>query len=267
MNAWAEGFLGPPDRRRLASASSRSRRGSTGRAASTSTTATSGARDGEGFSAPRSSTSSLYVVANAATLRAEGRSVVLYLPKIQVAAEAAVWAQLLDALEAHLGLPAGHDPRLRPRGAARGGVPAAGDPRRPRAPLRRLQHRALGLHQLGVRRPPRRSGASSNPNIDAITMTYAYMRAYEDRVRRAVNTPDAGGPVRAVAGRDGGADPGRLARRRRCGDGEGRRGRRARAARGRERQVGRPLEDGPHRPARSGSAPARTTSWAARSRR
>src|SRR5918994_2201477 len=32
-----------------------------------------------------------------------------------------------------------------------------------------------------------------NPNIDAITMTYAYMRAYEDRVRRAVNTPDSGG--------------------------------------------------------------------------
>jgi malate synthase len=32
-----------------------------------------------------------------------------------------------------------------------------------------------------------------NPNIDAITMTYSYMRAYEDRVRRAVNTPDANG--------------------------------------------------------------------------
>ena len=30
-----------------------------------------------------------------------------------------------------------------------------------------------------------------NPNIDAITMTYGYMRNYEDRVRRAVNTPDA----------------------------------------------------------------------------
>ena len=29
-----------------------------------------------------------------------------------------------------------------------------------------------------------------NPNIDAITMTYGYMRNYEDRVRRAVNTPD-----------------------------------------------------------------------------
>ena len=32
-----------------------------------------------------------------------------------------------------------------------------------------------------------------NPNIDAITMTYGYMRNYEDRVRRAVNTPDADG--------------------------------------------------------------------------
>jgi malate synthase len=32
-----------------------------------------------------------------------------------------------------------------------------------------------------------------NPNIDAITMTYGYMRNYEDRVRRAVNTPDSRG--------------------------------------------------------------------------
>jgi malate synthase len=32
-----------------------------------------------------------------------------------------------------------------------------------------------------------------NPNIDAITMTYGYMRHYEDRVRRAVNTPDLAG--------------------------------------------------------------------------
>ena len=32
-----------------------------------------------------------------------------------------------------------------------------------------------------------------NPNIDAITMTYGYMRHYEDRVRRAVNTPDRSG--------------------------------------------------------------------------
>jgi malate synthase len=32
-----------------------------------------------------------------------------------------------------------------------------------------------------------------SPNIDAITMTYGYMRHYEDRVRRAVNTPDRRG--------------------------------------------------------------------------
>ena len=32
-----------------------------------------------------------------------------------------------------------------------------------------------------------------NPNIDAVTMTYGYMRHYEDRVRRAVNTPDRNG--------------------------------------------------------------------------
>jgi len=32
-----------------------------------------------------------------------------------------------------------------------------------------------------------------NPNIQAITMTYGYMRNYEDRVRRAMNTPDRNG--------------------------------------------------------------------------
>ena len=32
-----------------------------------------------------------------------------------------------------------------------------------------------------------------NPNIEGITMTYGYMRNYEDRVRRAVNTPDVNG--------------------------------------------------------------------------
>jgi malate synthase len=32
-----------------------------------------------------------------------------------------------------------------------------------------------------------------NPNIEAITMPYGYMRNYEDRVRRAVNTPDING--------------------------------------------------------------------------
>jgi malate synthase len=32
-----------------------------------------------------------------------------------------------------------------------------------------------------------------NPNIQVITMTYGYMRTYEDRVRRAMNTPDRNG--------------------------------------------------------------------------
>jgi malate synthase len=32
-----------------------------------------------------------------------------------------------------------------------------------------------------------------NPNIESITMTYGYMRVYEDRVRRAVNTADKNG--------------------------------------------------------------------------
>src|SRR6185295_9935538 len=32
-----------------------------------------------------------------------------------------------------------------------------------------------------------------NPNIESILMTYGYMRNYEDRVRRAVNTPDING--------------------------------------------------------------------------
>jgi malate synthase len=36
-------------------------------------------------------------------------------------------------------------------------------------------------------------GSFTNPNIDAITMTYGYMRIYEDRVRRAVNTADRNG--------------------------------------------------------------------------
>jgi hypothetical protein len=41
----------------------------------------------------------LYVVHNHERLRAEGRSVVLYLPKIQTAEEAALWNDLLAALE------------------------------------------------------------------------------------------------------------------------------------------------------------------------
>ena len=54
-----------------------------------------------------------------------------------------------------------------------------------------------------------------NPNIDAITMTYGYMRNYEDRVRRAVQHAGPAGPVRALAGRHGAQHPGRIGGRRR----------------------------------------------------
>ena len=46
----------------------------------------------------------LYVVTNQERLRAAGSSVVLYLPKIQTAEEAALWNDMLTALETHLGL-------------------------------------------------------------------------------------------------------------------------------------------------------------------
>ena len=59
--------------------------------------------DGGGFSASIADLV-LYVTANAPVLRREGRTLALYLPKIQTAGEAALWNDLLDALEEHLGL-------------------------------------------------------------------------------------------------------------------------------------------------------------------
>src|SRR5437868_14047461 len=49
----------------------------------------------------------LYVVNNHRRLREAGSSVVLYLPKIQTAEEAALWNDILSALEQNLGLPEG----------------------------------------------------------------------------------------------------------------------------------------------------------------
>jgi malate synthase len=190
MNAWAEGFLGRPII------------GDWGRQLSF-TTRIFRARglhlddrhvrwsDGTGFSASIVDLV-LYVVANAATLRGEGRSLVLYLPKIQTAGEAALWAEILDALEAHLGLPAGT-------------LKAYVLVEQLEAAFQLMEIRAvLGLHFVGfntgrwdyinsVAEARHWDPAFANPNIDAIGMTYAYMRAYEDRVRRAVNTPDRDG--------------------------------------------------------------------------
>ena len=134
----------------------------------------------------------LYVVNNYEQLQTAGSSVVLYLPKIQTAEEAALWNDILCALEEHLGL-------------APGTVKVYVLVEQLEATFQLMEIRAaLGTHFVGYntgRWDYINSVADAlawnkefvNPNIDAITMTYGYMRNYEDRVRRAVNTPDIEG--------------------------------------------------------------------------
>ena len=147
--------------------------------------------DGRGFSASIAD-AVLYVVNNQARLRARGASLVLYLPKIQTAEEAAVWHELLTALERQTGLP---------EAAVKTYVLVE----QVEACFQLMEIRAaLGPRFVGfntgrwdyinsVSDAMAWDGEFVNPNIDAITMTYGYMRTYEDRVRRAVNTPDRHG--------------------------------------------------------------------------
>ena len=116
--------------------------------------------DGSGFSASIVD-ATLYVVNNHRRLIDSGASIVLYLPKIQTAEEAALWNDILSALERHLGLPDRDDQGLRARRAGRSVLPVDGDPRRARPALRRLQHRAMGLHQQRVGRGGVGPGRSS----------------------------------------------------------------------------------------------------------
>ena len=121
-----------------------------------------------------------------------GASLVLYLPKIQTAEEAALWNDILSALEQHLALPAG-------------AIKVYVLVEQIEACFQLMEIRAaLGPHFVGFNtgRWDYINSVSDamawdpdfvNPNIDAITMTYGYMRNYEDRVRRAVNTPDRAG--------------------------------------------------------------------------
>lgn len=147
--------------------------------------------NGTGFSASIVDLA-LYVVNNHRHLRDSGASIVLYLPKIQTAEEAALWNDLLATLEQHLGLPIG---TLKTYVLVEQ-IEAAFQLMEIRA--------ALGRHFVGFntgRWDYINSVADAmawdpcflNPNIDAIGMTYGYMRNYEDRVRRAVNTPDRNG--------------------------------------------------------------------------
>ena len=147
--------------------------------------------DGGGFSASIVDMT-LYVINNQQRLRESGASIVLYLPKIQTAEEAALWNELLSTLERFLQLPIGT-------------IKVYVLVEQLEAVYQLMEIRAaLGEHFVGFntgRWDYINSVADAmawdksfiDPNIDAITMTYGYMRNYEDRVRRAVNTPDSRG--------------------------------------------------------------------------
>ncbi|MEP7144044.1 MAG: malate synthase [Ferruginibacter sp.] len=134
----------------------------------------------------------LYVVNNYAALQKAGSSIVLYLPKIQTAGEAALWNDMLITLEVHLGQPAGT-------------IKVYVLVEQLEATFQLMEIRAaLGKHFVGYntgRWDYINSVADAmawdkqfiNPDIEAVTMTYGYMRNYENRVRCAVNTPDING--------------------------------------------------------------------------
>ncbi len=135
---------------------------------------------------------SLYVTNNYKALESNGSSIVLYLPKIQTAGEAALWNEMLNALEDHLKL-------------GRGTIKVYVLVEQLEETFQLMEIRAaLGKHFVGFntgRWDYINSVADAlswdkdfiNPNIESIVMTYGYMRNYEDRVRRAVNTPDING--------------------------------------------------------------------------
>src|SRR5438309_1618657 len=134
----------------------------------------------------------LYITNNHRRLREAGSPLVLYCPKIQTAEEAALWNDILATLEQHLGLPDGT-------------IKVYVLVEQIEATFQLMEIRAaLGKHFVGFntgRWDYINSVADAlawdksfvNPNIEAIVMTYGYMRNYEDRVRRAVNTPDING--------------------------------------------------------------------------
>ncbi len=150
-------------------------------------------RDAEGVAMAASLVdATLYVVNNYQELQKKGASVVLYLPKIQTAGEAALWNDVLSALEMHLGL-------------AVGTIKVYVLVEQLEATHQLMEIRAaLGKHFVGyntgrwdyinsVSDAMAWDESFINPDIEAITMTYGYMRNYENRVRCAVNTPDLHG--------------------------------------------------------------------------
>lgn len=150
-------------------------------------------RDAEGVGMAASIVDmTLYVVNNYKELQKAGSSIVLYLPKIQTAGEAALWNKMITALEEHLELQVGT-------------IKVYVLVEQLEATYQLMEIRAaLGKHFVGFNtgRWDYINSVSDamlwdesfvNPNIESITMTYGYMRNYEDRVRRTVNTPDKNG--------------------------------------------------------------------------
>ena len=252
MNRWARGLLRPADHRGLASPA-RLHDADLPRPRPAPRRPPRPLVRRHAASRPRSSTRRCSSSATTQRLRDRGASLVLYLPKIQTAEEAALWHDILSALEQQAGLPVATIKtyvlveqieacfQLMEIRAALG------------LALRRLQHRALGLHQQRLRRDGVGSGLRQSQ----------HRRDHDDlRLHAALRGPRAPRreharsrrPLRAVAGRHGAEHPGRVRGwRRRRHEARGRR-RRARAARGRQRQVGRALEDGAHRPAGVGAS-------------
>lgn len=134
----------------------------------------------------------LYVVNNYKSLQKSGRSIVLYLPKIQTANEAAFWNEIITTLESYLSLEEGK-------------IKTYVLVEQMEAAMQLMEIRAaLGKHFVGFNTgrwdyinsmSDALAGVADfiNPNIESITMDYSYMSAYEDRVRKAVNTPDKNG--------------------------------------------------------------------------
>jgi malate synthase len=134
----------------------------------------------------------MYIVNNHLTLRHEGRSLVLYLPKIQTAEEASLWHAILSVLENHLELD---------HGAIKTYV------------LVEQIEASFQLMEIRAALAPRFVGYNTgrwdyinsvadalawdptfvHPDIKGLTMTFGYLRAYEERVRAAANTPDRNG--------------------------------------------------------------------------
>ena len=149
---------------------------------------------------------------------------------------------------------------LRARRAVRSVFSVDGDTGGARAALRRLQHRALGLHQQRLRRAGMGSvvrESEHRSDHDDLRL-HAHLRRSRAPRREHARRQRA---VRALAGRDG-AQHSRRVGGGRCGRHEARDRRRGTgAARRRQRQVGRALEDGPHRAAGVGKGRRGQSAW------